>query len=529
MKRPVKFSDFSHPDFVILIGILILAAVLRWISIATESLWLDESYSWWDAQQSLHDLWTLVPQCDPHPPLYFFLLKGWLDLFGDSLTAMRSLSMVFGIATVAMVFLAGRAITPGIGRLAGLLFAVDPYQIYFAHEARPYALLCFGASLLFYGIVQYVLLIIREPPQPDKQTTTAWLALVLGAAIMVWTNNTAVLQLCPAALVFVLLFACDARSRRFAPALALAALAVLLLWSPYLPELYSQARGVSASFWIQRPTWWGMGDEFRYIFGLNAQGFYSHDSGWWMVVVALCGAVLLLKRAWQLALAVFALSLLPVLLNIGFSLVVTSVFISRAFIGATPAFMVAVAAAIMLQRNRVVRSVLLLAMLGAHAITVTYLLQSDGLKEPWHNVVTSLIQQAGPVNADNASDTVIMMISNEMTLSLTYTLSHTPFTASPVRLIPQQGIPANFPAPGLDAKYPSGKCDPSIEGFGFAPVDEAVRNRKQVFLITRRNNTYDPSNSIHTHLLETGWRETSMAIFQPGDLQLHRYIAGTMQ
>ena len=70
-------------------AILALAAVSRWYGIGREALWLDEAYSWWDAHQSFADLWNLVPQCDPHPPLYFALLKIWMQVFGDTPFAMR--------------------------------------------------------------------------------------------------------------------------------------------------------------------------------------------------------------------------------------------------------------------------------------------------------------------------------------------------------------------------------------------------------------------------------------------------------
>src|SRR4051812_50124825 len=37
----------------------------------SEPLWNDEGFTWWAIGQSWHDLWTLVPQGDPHPPLYY--------------------------------------------------------------------------------------------------------------------------------------------------------------------------------------------------------------------------------------------------------------------------------------------------------------------------------------------------------------------------------------------------------------------------------------------------------------------------
>jgi uncharacterized membrane protein len=76
-------------------------------------VWYDEACSWFTAIQSfpkgiLDNLLTLDLQ---HTPLYFFALHFWIKLFGDSEVAMRTLSLIFGIATVPMVYLVARKLT----------------------------------------------------------------------------------------------------------------------------------------------------------------------------------------------------------------------------------------------------------------------------------------------------------------------------------------------------------------------------------------------------------------------------------
>lgn len=114
---------------------------MRFANVGVLPLWLDEGYSWWDAQQSLSDLWHLVPQCDPHPPLYAMLLKLWVSAFGDTTTGLRAMSAVAGVITTGFVMLAGRELGLRHALIAGLIFATAPFQVQFAQEARPYALL----------------------------------------------------------------------------------------------------------------------------------------------------------------------------------------------------------------------------------------------------------------------------------------------------------------------------------------------------------------------------------------------------
>ncbi len=505
-----------------MIAISALAAWLRFTSIASEPFWIDEGYSWWDAQQSLHDLWALVPQCDPHPPLYFLLLKGWMNLFGDGAAAMRALSAIIGVATTSVVFFAGREIGRRVAWISGLLFAAAPFQIYFAHEARPYALLCFGASLMLLGAIRVTRSITNRQtshPETVQPSMRAWLPLIVGGAMVLWTNNTSVLLLASLTIAFVLIFCFDRDSRSAVRATLLCGLVILILWAPYIPELINQARGVSADFWIQRPNLWGMTEEFRYMFGLN-----SGPAGWWMIFIMLCGVGLLWRLNWQMALMLLALAVFPALMNIAISLTVKPIFISRALIGIVPAFTLAFAVAIALVQSQVLRVILVLLLAFMHINAVHGLLNTHNLKEPWDELATKMLQENGPVTKNTANDTIILMISNELVLPLTHMLSHGPFVSRNAMMIPRQGLPANYPAPGLDLRYPSGKCDPAVMGMDYKTINAMVAGRKQVFFITRRNNTYDPNNSIRSYLLEHGWRETSMAIFQPGDLELFRFV-----
>ena len=84
-----------------------------------------------------------LAQHDPqHPPLYYVLAKVWVDLWGDSVYALRLLSVLFsGLGLLAMYwFVRELAASRRATLIAMLLMGVSPLFILYGQEAREYAL-----------------------------------------------------------------------------------------------------------------------------------------------------------------------------------------------------------------------------------------------------------------------------------------------------------------------------------------------------------------------------------------------------
>lgn len=80
---------------------------------------------------------------DPqHPPLYYVLAKVWVDLWGDSVHALRTLSVLFsGLGLLAMYWFVRELVARRRAALiAMLLLGVSPLFILYGQEAREYAL-----------------------------------------------------------------------------------------------------------------------------------------------------------------------------------------------------------------------------------------------------------------------------------------------------------------------------------------------------------------------------------------------------
>ena len=118
--------------------LLALALALRLWLIADKNLWLDESVSWQFASGSLANL-IHGTASDIHPPLYYLLLKVWVAIWGDSLAGLRSLSVVFGVAAVFVLFRLLDSLPRVVAYAAIFWFAVAPHAVLFSQEARMYA------------------------------------------------------------------------------------------------------------------------------------------------------------------------------------------------------------------------------------------------------------------------------------------------------------------------------------------------------------------------------------------------------
>jgi 4-amino-4-deoxy-L-arabinose transferase-like glycosyltransferase len=139
-----------------LLIIVLLATVLRFYQLDGQSLWADEGNS---AALALRSLGQIVRDAgrDIHPPLYYWLLHGWVRVFGISEGGLRSLSAVSGVVLVVIIYLLGEHL---FGRLVGLaaafIAAISPFQVYYSQEARMYILLAVFGAASMYALVRYM-------------------------------------------------------------------------------------------------------------------------------------------------------------------------------------------------------------------------------------------------------------------------------------------------------------------------------------------------------------------------------------
>jgi len=121
--------------------ILLLAVLIRFYHLAAPAIWYDEAFSYVMTTNSPALLWSIAAK-DIHPPLYYFVLKGWTAVFGSEVFSIRAMSATAGVITVGLgVWLARLVANRRAAVLAGLLLAMLPIAVRYSQEVRMYALL----------------------------------------------------------------------------------------------------------------------------------------------------------------------------------------------------------------------------------------------------------------------------------------------------------------------------------------------------------------------------------------------------
>lgn len=213
----------------LVVALLIVAFGLRIHTIGAQSFWNDEGNSYVQSLRTFSEIAVHAGR-DIHPPGYYWLLALWRTLTGQTETAYRMFSALASLVIVALTYAVGRRIGGrAVGLLAALLSALNTFQIYYAQEARMYALLgLWGAAS--------TLTLLRLIERPGLRR-----ALIHGTvtAAGLWTGY-AFLFVMLAQGLYTVLALLRGRSTTLFVHYLLANIAALLLWLPWLPTAVNQ-------------------------------------------------------------------------------------------------------------------------------------------------------------------------------------------------------------------------------------------------------------------------------------------------
>ncbi len=226
----------------VLIASVLAASFLRLKSLGAASLWSDELVSWWAVSaESLGDVISRSTSCMATPSLSFLVEYLSVGLGGASEWSLRLPSALAGIATVVVIFFAGRRMFgPATGATAAALLAIHPVHLWFSADARPYAL----AMLLAAGSTWAVSELLRS---------ASWLSVAAYAVLTAALLHTQFIFL-PFVLaqVIVLGLALAGRAGATVPAPARVGAALggaALLSLPVLPQLLGIAGRAKSLTW----------------------------------------------------------------------------------------------------------------------------------------------------------------------------------------------------------------------------------------------------------------------------------------
>lgn len=193
-------QDVARGRELLVLSALLLIVVLgasRLAGLTHQSLWYDEGYTATLAQAAtFKEFWRqfgAFTMSEHLQPLYYFFMFGWSRVFGVSDAALRMPSVLFstgaGVAACGAVLLLTKQRT--LALLAALAVTCSSYSLYYAQEARPYALLQF----LSFALMLTWLYARRWRAGVAKPGTRIALGVVSGLCLL-GSPFTALLVLC---------------------------------------------------------------------------------------------------------------------------------------------------------------------------------------------------------------------------------------------------------------------------------------------------------------------------------------------
>ncbi len=124
-----------------LLALLFIAYGLRTGTLTLQSMWVDEVMALHFTEGSFMETARTIIHPSHNGPLFYLLLFGWRHLVGDSDFAVRYLSAICSVLTMPLLFRwARRLATARAGAVAVWLWGFSPFALWFAQEAKMYAL-----------------------------------------------------------------------------------------------------------------------------------------------------------------------------------------------------------------------------------------------------------------------------------------------------------------------------------------------------------------------------------------------------
>lgn len=464
----------------------ILAVAVRLIHLGTRPMWLDEAYSAWFSSRGWHELWTVVPTYEPHPPFYYSLLKLWRDLFGGASASLRAFSLLFGTLTVPVIIAAALEMErqQPSGRpilrtgMAGFLAAMAPMLVLLDQEARPYPLLIFAYSIGVLGLLR----LFREFRSGAPGDWASWSLLAIGTELALWAHGLGVLYaLCVALALAPAWLARPLDRRRLVSGIACAVVVALL----YLPCLLMM---------MNRAGDWGTGWlRWEPVMLLQLLGLYAVPVEVLTVASALAALVLLLliKRCiqhgfstpgWTAGRALLLLWWGPPVVAVTISALFMPVFLPRTLAPTLVPAYLAIAGAlarIPSERER-------FAFTAALVITLLPTSVQVAIRPPteqWDEVAAYLERHVAPGDR-------VWFYPNDSAL---------PLRQAGLPGVATRGVPGDYPAVGIKGPIRAGS--PAVVSLTHeqaiaVATNPAVAQVPTIWLVTRQQELFDPDQDL---------------------------------
>src|SRR5579862_5368761 len=158
--------------------IITLSFCVSVITLASQSIRLDEAQSIWASTKSFPQILELDAQ-DVLVPLYELLLHVWMQLFGTSVLAARSLSFIFFLVTLPILYtLAKETNSKRVAMITITLFSLSPFIMWYSSEARMYTLFALITTINNLFFIRFI----------NSKGSTSKFGYIVSAVIGLYTH-----------------------------------------------------------------------------------------------------------------------------------------------------------------------------------------------------------------------------------------------------------------------------------------------------------------------------------------------------
>ncbi|MBN2393593.1 MAG: glycosyltransferase family 39 protein [Anaerolineae bacterium] len=213
-----------------ILGLVFLVCI---ISLDTQGLWRDEVDQWRFALQSWGEMLRNFTRAGWNGPLYSPLMRIWVALTGDSVFAMRYFSLLWGVPSVALLYVLVKRLVDdakfgeGAAQWSALLLALSPYMVWYAQEIKMYTWVPMLVLLALYALDRAC-----AAPSWRCWAPYLWWGMVLTATTLAFYSHLLAALLIPVEVLWFWLHPRRQKRAWFGGVLTLALLTV-----PYLPML----------------------------------------------------------------------------------------------------------------------------------------------------------------------------------------------------------------------------------------------------------------------------------------------------
>jgi len=332
----------------------------------TASLWGDEAWAATLAVKPIFQIIQIVAR-DTSPPLYYLLLHLWMNLFGSSEIAIRTLSFLFFLGTILVVYLIGRLLwDKKTGLFATLLTFSNPFLFTYAFEGRMYSLLLLTSTLSVYFFLK------KNRWGFILATTAALYTHHFSLFIVIFEGIWAIKESWGKHLKQIIKDLSDF-------------FLIGLLYLPWFYPLYYQTSLVGSGFWLATPTFKTLKETIeKFLVGSGKE--VARQLAYWVILATL------VLRSWSknIKKTVFLLGwfFTPLVLTFIISQFFQSIFFDRYMLMVIPA------SSLLLASNRRKVSFILIFMVIFSLTTLNYYYFSHPTKRPFRELANFIKQEA---------------------------------------------------------------------------------------------------------------------------------------